>query len=125
MELLLKNEDVVNKTNETTNSKNETPIENKNSTEPDKPSFSKERLFKIGKWVLIFTLLGVFIWLIYYVSTDHFVSVNNVTSIKYKKTDTNKDGIVFENKRENKRETKNTKALRKYYPHYCKGGKQW
>ena len=104
MELLLKNEDVVNKTNETTNSKNETPIENKNSTEPDKPSFSKERLFKIGKWVLIFTLLGVFIWLIYYVSTDHFVSVNNVTSIKYKKTDTNKDGIVFENKRENKTE---------------------
>ena len=105
MELLLKNEDVVNKTNETTNSKNETPIENKNSTEPDKSSFSKERLFKIGKWVLIFTLLGVFIWLIYYVSTDHFVSVNNVTSIKYKKTDTNKDGIVFENKRENKTET--------------------
>ena len=104
MELLLKNEDVVNKTNETTNSKNETPIENKNSTEPDKSSFSKERLFKIGKWVLIFTLLGVFIWLIYYVSTDHFVSVNNVTSIKYKKTDTNKDGIVFENKRENKTE---------------------
>ena len=51
MELLLKNEDVVNKTNETTNSKNEAPIENKNSTEPDKPSFSKERLFKIGKWV--------------------------------------------------------------------------